>query len=50
MVKLYKKIKKECKKGTKIVSNTFSVRGVKPRRVWIKNQKQKLPNIYLYEI
>lgn len=50
MVKLYKKIKKECKKGTKIVSNTFSVRGVEPSRVWIKNQKQKLPNIYLYEI
>lgn len=50
MVKLYKKIKKECKKGTKIISNTFSIHGVKPSKIWIKNQKQKLPNIYLYEI
>ncbi len=50
MSALYKKIKKECKKGTKIISNTFSIKGVKPSKVWARNPKEKLPNIYLYEI
>lgn len=50
MGQLYTKIKHECKKGTKIISNTFSVHGVEPSKVWIKNEKQKLPTIYLYEI
>lgn len=50
MANLYKKLKKECRKGTKIISNTFSIHNAKPVKVWSKNQKQKLPNIYLYEI
>jgi len=50
MVKLYEKIKKECKKGTRIISNTFSIHGVKPAKVWAQNPKEKLPSIYLYEI
>lgn len=50
MIKLYKKIKKECKKGTRIISNTFSIHGVKPAKVWAQNPKEKLPSIYLYEI
>lgn len=50
MTNLYKKLKKECRKGTRIISNTFSIREAKPVKVWTKNPKQKLPNIYLYEI
>ncbi len=50
MSQLYKKLKKECRKGTRIISNTFSIRGVKPSRVWARNPKQKLPTIYMYEI
>ncbi len=50
MGQLYTKIKHECKKGTKIISNTFSIHGVEPSKVWAKNPKEKLPSIYLYEI
>ncbi len=50
MERLYKKIKEECKKGTRIISNTFTVKGVKPTKTWTKNPELKLPNIYLYEI
>ncbi len=50
MNQLYKKIKHECKKGTKIISNTFTVNGVTPTKIWAKNPEQKLPSIYLYEI
>lgn len=50
MTKLYKKIKHECKKGTRIISNTFSVHGVKPSKTWPQNKKLKLPSIYMYEI
>jgi len=50
MVKLYKKLKKECRKGTRIISNTFSIHDAKPVKVWAKDPKQRLPNIYLYEI
>ena len=48
--KLYKKIKHECKKGTRIISNTFSVHGIQPSRIWPQNKKLKLPSIYMYEI
>jgi ribosomal protein L11 methylase PrmA len=50
MNNLYKKLKKECRKGTRIISNTFSIHEARPTRVWTKNPKQKLPTIYLYEI
>jgi len=50
MAKLYKKMKKECKKGTRIISNTFSIHEAEPIKIWAKNSKTKLPNIYLYEI
>ena len=50
MTKLYGKLKKECKKGTRIISNTFSIHEAEPVKVWAKDPKQKLPSIYLYEI
>ena len=50
MGELYKKIKRECKKGTRIISNTFSVQGIKPSKIWPQNKKLRLPSIYMYEI
>ncbi|MFC1655635.1 50S ribosomal protein L11 methyltransferase [Patescibacteria group bacterium] len=48
--RLAKKLKKECKKGTRIVSNTFKIQGLKPQRVIKKNPKEKTPTLYLYKI
>jgi precorrin-6B methylase 2 len=48
--KLAKKIKKECKKGTRIVSNTFQIQGLEPSRVIEKNKKEKTPTLYFYKI
>lgn len=50
MTKLGKKLKKECRKGTRIISNTFHIEGMKPAKVWKQNRELKLPSIYLYEI
>lgn len=48
--KLSKKIKKECKKGTRIISNTFKIHGLTPKRVIKKNIKEKTPTLYFYQI
>lgn len=48
--KLAKKIKKECKKGTRIISNTFHIEGLKPVKVIPKNEKTKIPTLYFYKI
>ncbi|MBD3156285.1 hypothetical protein GF369_00495 [Candidatus Peregrinibacteria bacterium] len=48
--KLAKKIKKECKKGTCIISNTFHIKGLKPTKVIPKNEKTKIPTLYFYKI
>lgn len=48
--KLAKKIKKECKKGTHIISNTFHIEGLKPVKVIPKNEKTKIPTLYFYKI
>lgn len=50
MDKLGEKILKECKKGTKIICNTFRLKTLTPVKVWEKNPKSRLPSIYLYEI
>lgn len=50
MTALAKKFKKECHKGTRIYSHTFSMQGMKPAKVWPKNPQLKLPTIYLYQI
>lgn len=50
MPKLSKKLKNECKKGTKIISNTFRIKELEPTEIHKKNKKLKLPNIYVYEI
>lgn len=48
--KLAKKIKKECKKGTQIISNTFKIKGLKPTKVIPKNDKTKTPTLYFYKL
>ena len=50
MTKLAPKFRKECHKGTKILSHTFHLEGFKPTKIWPRNQKLKLPSIYLYTI
>lgn len=50
MQKLVKKVKKECKKGTYIISNTFKINDMEPARVLKKDPKRGLPSIYFYKI
>lgn len=50
MTKLRTKFQKECKKGTRIISNTFQMHGTVPTQIWPKNQKTKMPSIYLYTL
>ena len=50
MTKIGNKIRKECKKGTRIYSNSFSIKDMKTKRVWKRNPEKKLPTIYLYEV
>lgn len=50
MPRLAEKIGKECKKGTRIISNTFHIHGMEPKRVLAKEPKLGIPTIYVYEI
>lgn len=50
MEKLSKKIKKECRKGTRIISNTFHLPGFTPVKMMKKNERVGLPTIYLYRV
>ena len=49
MTTIGEKIKKECRKGTRLYSNSFSIKNMKPKKVWKKNPDKKLPTIYLYQ-
>ncbi|MBN1494152.1 hypothetical protein JW911_00230 [Candidatus Peregrinibacteria bacterium] len=48
--KLSNKIQKECKKGTVIVSNTFKIEGMRPKKIIPKNIPEKTPSLYIYQI
>lgn len=50
MPALSAKIKRECKRGTRIVSNTFHIPDLKPYKIFAKNPKKGLPTIYVYKI
>ena len=50
MTQLGKKFRKECRKGTRIYSNTFSIHGFTPTKVWEKDRPHHLPSVYLYTI
>lgn len=48
--KVAKKALEECRKGTKIICNTFQIKTLQPSLAFEKNPQQKLPSIYIYEI
>lgn len=50
MQKLKPKLQKECKKGTRVYSNSFAIHDLKPKKVWPKNKEHRLPAVYLYTI
>lgn len=50
MPRLAEKIKKECKKGTRIISNTFHLTGMEPTCVFKKDPALGLPTIYVYKL
>ena len=50
MPRLAEKIKRECKKGTRVVSNTFHIPGLKLARVFKRNRTRGLPTIYVYHV
>ena len=50
MPRLAAKIKRECKKGTRIISNTFHIPGLKLARIFKKNPALGLPTIYVYHV
>lgn len=50
MNKLAEKFKKECRKGTRIYSNTFAIPSMQPVKTWPADKQKKLPSIYLYQI
>jgi len=49
-VKLAPKLKKECRRGTLIISNTFHLPGFKPFKTFPKNKKNKTKTVYIYKI
>lgn len=50
MPRLAEKIKKECRKGTRVISNTFHIPGLKLERVFKKDPVRGRPTIYVYEV
>ena len=50
MQRVGEKIKKECCKGTRIYSNSFSIKTLKPQKIWPRDKKNRLPKIYYYKI
>ncbi|MBI4995015.1 50S ribosomal protein L11 methyltransferase [Candidatus Peregrinibacteria bacterium] len=50
MPRLASKIKRECKRGTRIISNTFSIPGLKLYKIFTKNPAKGMPTIYVYKI
>lgn len=49
-VKLAPKLKKECRPGTLIISNTFHLPGFKPFKTFPKNKERKTHTVYIYKI
>lgn len=50
MPKLSKKIKHECRKGTRIISNTFHIPGLKATKIFTRDPEKGLPTIYVYRV
>lgn len=50
MEKLAIKIRKECRKGTRIICHTFHLPSFKPTKIIKRNRKLNLPTIYMYKV
>ncbi|PJC36686.1 hypothetical protein CO046_04700 [Candidatus Peregrinibacteria bacterium CG_4_9_14_0_2_um_filter_53_11] len=50
MARLDEKIKKECKKGTVIISNTFSFPGRDPVSILPADPHNRMPKVYSYRV
>lgn len=50
MSELGKKFRKECRKGTRIYSNSFSIKDMQPAKTWPRDPAKRLPAVYLYRI
>lgn len=50
MPRLAEKMKRECKRGTRIISNTFHIPGLTPVQILKKNLREHTPTIYVYRI
>lgn len=50
MPRLAAKIKRECRRGTRIISNTFHIPGLKLHKISAKNRRKGMPTIYVYKI
>lgn len=50
MPRLAAKMKRECRRGTRVISNTFSIPGLKPYKILAKNAAKGMPTIYVYKI
>lgn len=50
MPRLAAKMKRECRRGTRVISNTFSIPGLKPYKILAKNAAKGMPTIYVYRI
>ncbi len=46
--KVYQKMIRECRPGTRLISNTFSLPNIKPIEIYYDAQKR--PQIYIYQI
>ncbi len=47
---LKNKLQADCRPGTKIISNTFSIDGMTPKKVFEKDPEKKRPRVYMYEM
>lgn len=50
MPRLAEKIKNECRRGTRIISNTFHIPNLKPYRIFKRDPLKGLPTIYVYKV
>jgi SAM-dependent methyltransferase len=46
--KVYQKVSRECRPGTKLISNTFSIKNLEPVEIYYDSKKR--PQIYIYQI
>ncbi len=50
MPRLVAKITKECKKGTRVISNTFKIPGLPVSRIIERDPAARTPTIYVYRV